>query len=140
MNRFCARRSIGCSRSGGTTSQPSRQPVIEKYLEKEFTTIAWLVDRRRRRRIHAIGDAVIDLVRDEADAALAAIVHQRAQLRLRHDCADRVGRARDDQAVEMLAHLALRPAPARRPSAGYLVSASIGTITGSMPSAVRMLR
>ena len=27
-------------KSSGATSQPSRQPTIEKYLEKLFTTIA----------------------------------------------------------------------------------------------------
>ena len=40
MNRFCARLSIERSRSSGTTIQPSRQPVIEKYFEKLLMTIA----------------------------------------------------------------------------------------------------
>ena len=37
---FCARHSTGRTRSSGSTSQPIRQPVMEKYLEKLFTTIA----------------------------------------------------------------------------------------------------
>jgi hypothetical protein len=41
MYRFCASRSIGRTRSGGATSQPRRQPVMQKYLEKPPTTIAW---------------------------------------------------------------------------------------------------
>ena len=40
MKKFCARRSIGRTRSGGTISQPTRQPVIEKYFEKLLTTMA----------------------------------------------------------------------------------------------------
>jgi len=32
--------SIARSSRGGTSIQPSRQPVIEKYLEKELTTTA----------------------------------------------------------------------------------------------------
>jgi hypothetical protein len=40
MNRFCARRSTGRTRSSGSTSQPIRQPVIEEYFEKLFTTTA----------------------------------------------------------------------------------------------------
>ena len=31
---------MGRTRSGGTTSHPTRQPVIEKYLEKLLTTTA----------------------------------------------------------------------------------------------------
>ncbi len=40
MNRFCARHSIGRSRSVGATIQPIRHPVIEKYFEKLLITIA----------------------------------------------------------------------------------------------------
>ena len=40
MNRFCARHSTGRTRSSGSTSQPIRQPVMEKYFEKLFTTTA----------------------------------------------------------------------------------------------------
>ena len=40
MKKFCVSRSIGRTRSGGTTSQPIRQPVIEKYFEKLLTTTA----------------------------------------------------------------------------------------------------
>jgi hypothetical protein len=35
-----ARQSTARSSRGGTSSQPSRHPVIEKYLENELTTIA----------------------------------------------------------------------------------------------------
>ena len=34
------RQSTGRSSRGGSSSQPSRQPVIEKYFENELTTIA----------------------------------------------------------------------------------------------------
>ena len=40
MKKFWVSRSIGRTSSGGTTSQPTRQPVIEKYFEKLLTTIA----------------------------------------------------------------------------------------------------
>jgi hypothetical protein len=36
----CPSRSIGRTSSCGTTSQPTRQPVIEKYFEKLLTTMA----------------------------------------------------------------------------------------------------
>ena len=38
MNMFCASRSIMRTWSAGTTIQPMRQPVIEKYLENELIT------------------------------------------------------------------------------------------------------
>ena len=41
MNRFCARHSTGRTRSSGSTIQPTRQPVIEKYLEKLLMTMAF---------------------------------------------------------------------------------------------------
>ena len=34
MKWFCARHSTERCRSSGTTIQPSRQPVMEKYFEK----------------------------------------------------------------------------------------------------------
>ncbi|MCY1364762.1 hypothetical protein D9M69_515820 [compost metagenome] len=34
MNRFCANRSTTGTSAGGSTSQPRRQPVMLKYLEK----------------------------------------------------------------------------------------------------------
>ncbi len=37
MNRFCASFSIALIIQGGTTSQPSRQPVMLKYFEKLLT-------------------------------------------------------------------------------------------------------
>ena len=36
--RFCCSRSIGRTSEGGTTIQPIRQPVMQKYLEKELIT------------------------------------------------------------------------------------------------------
>ncbi len=41
MNKFWVRHSTGRIRSSGSTIQPTRQPVMEKYLEKLFTTIAF---------------------------------------------------------------------------------------------------
>lgn len=38
MARLPARASTRSVRSSGVSSQPTRQPVIEKYFEKEFTT------------------------------------------------------------------------------------------------------
>ena len=38
MNMFCASRSIPRTCASGTTIQPTRQPVIEKYLENELMT------------------------------------------------------------------------------------------------------
>ena len=40
MNRFWASRVTGATRSLGSTSQPRRQPVMQKYFEKLLTTIA----------------------------------------------------------------------------------------------------
>ena len=37
MNRFCASFSKVPTSAGGTTSQPSRQPVMLKYFEKLLT-------------------------------------------------------------------------------------------------------
>ena len=38
MNMFWAIRSTTRTWASGTTIQPTRQPVIEKYLEKELIT------------------------------------------------------------------------------------------------------
>ncbi len=38
MARLPANASTTSTRSSGTSSQPIRQPVIEKYLENELTT------------------------------------------------------------------------------------------------------
>jgi hypothetical protein len=38
MNMFWASRSTVRTCASGTTIQPTRQPVIEKYLEKELMT------------------------------------------------------------------------------------------------------
>ena len=43
MYTFCCSRSTASRRWSGTTIQPSRQPVIEKYLLKLLTTTAWRV-------------------------------------------------------------------------------------------------
>jgi len=41
MARFCWRRSIGRTIGSGTTIQPTRQPVMQKYFENELMTRAW---------------------------------------------------------------------------------------------------
>ena len=38
MNRCCASRSKRFTRCAGSTAQPSRQPVMQKYFEKLFTS------------------------------------------------------------------------------------------------------
>ena len=38
MKRFCTSRSMRRTCASGTTIQPMRQPVIEKYFEKELMT------------------------------------------------------------------------------------------------------
>src|SRR6266487_5457529 len=38
--RFCCRRSIGRTSAGGTTIQPTRHPVMQKYFENELITTA----------------------------------------------------------------------------------------------------
>ena len=53
--RLPANASTTSDRSRGTSSQPIRQPVIEKYLEKEFTTtplrsVSQLLDVAARNR------------------------------------------------------------------------------------------
>ena len=40
MKRLCARHSTVRTSDSGSTAQPSRQPVIEKYFEKLLMTIA----------------------------------------------------------------------------------------------------
>jgi hypothetical protein len=39
MNRFCASFSTAGTSASGTTSQPRRQPVMLKYLEKLLTVM-----------------------------------------------------------------------------------------------------
>jgi hypothetical protein len=41
MNRFCANRSTTGTSVSGTTIQPSRQPVMLKYLEKLLMLMIW---------------------------------------------------------------------------------------------------
>ena len=38
INRFCDRHSTDLTKDSGTTIHPKRQPVIEKYFEKELIT------------------------------------------------------------------------------------------------------
>ena len=38
--RFCCSRSIGRTSGSGTTIQPTRQPVMQKYFENELITSA----------------------------------------------------------------------------------------------------
>ncbi|HEY8826235.1 MAG TPA: hypothetical protein VIM17_00545 [Jatrophihabitantaceae bacterium] len=40
-----ASRSTASSNSSGTSNQPARQPVIEKYFENELTTIELRLNR-----------------------------------------------------------------------------------------------
>ena len=40
IKRFCASRSTAADKSSGTTIQPRRQPVIQKYFENPLKTIA----------------------------------------------------------------------------------------------------
>ncbi len=40
IDRFCCSRSIARTSDGGTTIQPIRQPVMQKYLENELMMIA----------------------------------------------------------------------------------------------------
>ncbi len=54
------------SKSSGTSIQPSRQPVIPQYFEKELITIAVrLVLPGTAAHRFAAGDAVIDLIADQ---------------------------------------------------------------------------
>lgn len=46
MYRFCASRSIGRTRTSGTTIQPTRQPVMQWYFENELITTASGSNRR----------------------------------------------------------------------------------------------
>ena len=47
MKRFCASRSITGTSASGTTSQPRRQPVMLKYLEKLLMLMTWSSMRQR---------------------------------------------------------------------------------------------
>ena len=40
MERFCCSRSIGRTSCSGTTIQPTRHPVMQKYFENELMTSA----------------------------------------------------------------------------------------------------
>ena len=40
IERFCCSRSIGRTSGSGTTIQPTRQPVMQKYFENELITSA----------------------------------------------------------------------------------------------------
>ena len=92
--------SIVGSRSGGITTQPSRQPVIAQVFEKLLTTISRSSGSRghekRRRHLVAIDDAVIDLVGDDPQPAPAREIGQRRDLVGRCRPAGRVGRRVDE--------------------------------------------
>ena len=69
--------STGRRRSSGTSIQPSRQPVIEKYLLKEPNTMAerevCQAERRLLCRLDvAVLDAVVDLVAEQPHATRLA--------------------------------------------------------------------
>src|SRR5690606_22994351 len=65
-----ARASTGASRSSGSTSQPSRQPVIAQNFEKEVTTIApW---SRKRAAVGALSRQPEPVPPGEADSPPAA--------------------------------------------------------------------
>ena len=64
MYRFWVSRSIGRTNSSGTTSQPIRQPVKLKYLEKLLTTMAASQWARAVSHRRLVFEAVIDLVGD----------------------------------------------------------------------------
>ena len=68
MNRFCARHSTGRTRSSGSTIQPTRQPVMLKYLEKLLTTMALGLSAAAVTDRLAVVQAVIDLVADQPHA------------------------------------------------------------------------
>ena len=69
-------------RSSGTSIQPIRQPVIEKYLREraEHHAAARRGPGARAQRGLAVLDAVVDLVADQPDPALLAPARDRGQL------------------------------------------------------------
>ena len=122
----------------GTTSQPTRQPVIEKYLEKLLTTIALGAVGQRRLLGQAVGEAVVDLVGDQPD-----VVARGRPRRSR-----RAG-SRSSMVPVGLAGLAItRPARPSRVAASSICAAvgiqreaaSVSSSTGPGPSAVRICR
>ena len=127
------------SRSG-TSIQPMRQPVIEKYFEKLPNTTrlaAGLPRAARASRCAGLGvlDAVVDLVADQLDAGLLAVRRQRRQLGRQQHRAGRVGRAGDDEALEVAG------SPASCSTVGWKrVSGPVGISTTSQPSAASTLR
>ena len=64
----CCSRSIGRTSGSGTTIQPMRQPVMQKYFENELMITASSDNRAAVSAGKRIVEAVIDLVGDEADA------------------------------------------------------------------------
>ncbi len=99
MNRFCARHSTGRTSSSGSTVQPIRQPVIEKYLLKLLITTALGLNSRRRGDRLAVLQAVVDLVADQAHAVGVAPACDGGQLVAVQHGAGRVAGRGDDQAV-----------------------------------------
>ena len=74
-----------------------RQPVIEKYFEKLLTTTARATRPPGRRCGHAEGDAVVDLVADQARAVRVAPRGQRGQFGGVDHRSGRVRRRREHQ-------------------------------------------
>ena len=98
MVKLPASTSTGRRRSSGTSIQPSRQPVIEKYLLNEPKTTPVREVSQALRGLHAVGDPVVDLVADEAYAVLLAPAGDRGELVGRHHRAGGVGGGGDDEA------------------------------------------
>ena len=90
--------STGRRRSSGTSIQPSRQPVIEKYLLNEPKTTPVREVCQALRGLHAVGDPVVDLVADQPHQVLLAPAGDRGELVGRHHRAGGVGGRRDDEA------------------------------------------
>ena len=96
----------------GTSIQPIRQPVIEKYLLKlANTTASRLVSQALRAsrscRRAGVLDAVVDLVADQLHLLGLAPPGQRGELARQQHRAGRVGRAGDDQPLEAVLRVEL---------------------------------
>ena len=129
--------STGRRRSSGTSIQPSRQPVIEKYLREraEHHARARGLPGAATAR-HAVGDAVVDLVADQPYPVVLAPARDRGELVGRHHRAGGVGGRGEDEARRR----ARRPPRAARRSAGTGSPGPQSISTTSQPSAVSTLR
>ena len=70
MKRFCTSRSIRRTCASGTTIQPIAPAGHREVLGEGVDDVDLVGDLQRRDRARAVLDAVVDLVRDEGDAAL----------------------------------------------------------------------